>query len=147
MKILFESETCSISSTLSRKNTPSIDGVFFQSLKNEILGTQYDLSLVFVGYQKIKSLNSTYRKKMYATDILSFTIEAGEMGEIYIFPEKAYKKSKLFGVSEKDYLKYLLVHGISHLKGFDHEYKDDAAKMSAFESKILKKYNLKDVNK
>ena len=145
MKILFESETCSISSTLSRKNTPSVDGVFFQSLKNEILGRNFDLSLVFIGKQKAQSLNFLYRKKPYATDILSFTIEPNEMGEIYIFPEKANQKSKLFDASEADYLKYLLVHGMSHLKGYDHESENEEAKMEAFEAKILKKFKLKGV--
>jgi len=147
MKIHFESHTCTIQSSLSRKNTPSIDGVFFQSLKDRILGAQYELSLVFIGYTKMKSLNHAYRNKSYATDILSFPIEKNAVGEIYIYPRKAESKAKQFGLSKKEYLQYLLVHGLSHLKGYDHETNVDAKKMADFESKIMKEFKLKDIER
>lgn len=141
MKIIFESSSFAISSTLARKNTPRIDGVFFQSIKDKILGKTYELSIVFVGSKKIKDLNFKYRKKKYTTDILSFTLD-DSTGEIYIYPEKAYQKSKLFDRSPENYLQYLLVHGALHLKGMDHETDLEALEMEKAERKWCKVFGI-----
>ncbi len=141
MKIIFESSSFAISSTLARKNTPRIDGVFFQSIKDKILGKSYDLSVVFVGRKKIRDLNVKYRKKNYTTDILSFTLDH-TMGEIYIYPNKAYQKSILFDRSPGNYLQYLLIHGALHLKGMDHESDRDAKEMEKAEHKWCKVFGI-----
>jgi probable rRNA maturation factor len=96
---------------------------------------------VFLGKQKIRTLNNTYRKKDYVTDILSFTLDTSA-GEICIYPAKAKSKSRLFDRDYKNYLLYLYIHGMLHLKGFDHETKRDAASMEKEEIRWCKKYKI-----
>lgn len=117
MKVLYEQDSFAISSTV--KNAPRVKGVFFRDIKNEVLGKDYELSLVFVGKTRARTLNRTHRQKDYATDILSFSIDK-EMGEIFIYGPKAESKAKEFDKTFAEYLPFLFIHGLFHLKGFDH---------------------------
>ncbi len=141
MKIIFESSSFAVSTTLSRKSTPRIDGVFFQSIKDKVLGKTYSLSLVFMGKKRMRQLNAQYRKKDYATDILSFTLDT-DAGEICIYPEKAKSKSKLFDRTYENYLSYLFIHGMLHLKGMDHESEEEAQQMESAEKKWCKIFGI-----
>lgn len=191
MKILFETESISIATTL-RKGTPKINGVFFRDIKEKILGKGYELSLVFVGTDRMRQLNKEHRGKDYATDILSFDLddlggndcdcgddhdhdrghgyghsndkyaadgsdpmhEAPEVfiknaqelkfgsGEIFINPEKARSKAKQFDRSFDNYIKFLFVHGLMHLKGHDHETDADADRMEKEEAKARKAFGI-----
>ena len=117
MKVVFDKDNFTISSTL--KNTPRINGVFFRKIKDKVLGESYDLSLIFVGVKKIKELNTKYRDKKYATDVLSFPLDKNS-GEIFINLDIANKKSKEFDRTSSNYLSFLFIHSLLHLKGFDH---------------------------
>lgn len=123
MKSIFESPTLTISSTLSslsnieKKFGPK--GRLFLRIKNEVLGKKYELGIVFVGKKLGKSLNKKYRGKDYATDILSFPLEKNE-GEIFLQPEVLTKKAKEFGRKPENYLVFLVIHGLFHLKGMAH---------------------------
>ena len=111
------SPTFSVSSTIT--SAPRIDGALFGRIKDEVLGSDYELSLVFIGERRARTLNRTHRQKDYATDILSFPID-DDNGEIFIYPPKASKKAKEFGWTPSNYLSFLFIHGLFHLKGFDH---------------------------
>lgn len=116
MKTLYDSNII-ISSSL--KSTPRIDGVLFERLKDHVLGKEYALSLVFVGKKLGRRLNKEHRGKDYATDILSFPHDK-TFGEMFIHPDKARVKAKEFGRTFDNYLKFIFIHGLFHLKGFDH---------------------------
>ena len=109
--------TLYISSTL--KKAPRINAVLFQRIKDEVLGPDYELDLQFIGKTKGRRLNYEHRQKDYATDILSFPIDK-TMGEIYIHPDKARVKAKEHERTFENYLVFLFIHGLFHLKGFDH---------------------------
>lgn len=148
MNTIFEANTITISSTM-RKGIPAIDGVLFCNLKDAVLGPKYELSLVFVGTSKIRTLNRIYRNKDYATDILSFSLDADlidfkhKTGEIFINPQKAKIKAKEFGRDFKNYIQFLFVHGLHHLAGHEHETNDaDAEKMEKAEAKVRKKFGI-----
>lgn len=79
-------------------------------IKNEVLGTKYDLSVAFIGNPTMKRFNEKYRKKPYPADVLSFPLSKDE-GEILI--NKKYAKNR-------NYSRYLFVHSLLHLKGFKH---------------------------
>lgn len=106
-----------ISSTT--KTAPRIDEVLFRRIKEEVLGKEYELDLLFIGRTRARTLNFKFRQKDYATDILSFPIDK-TMGEIYIYPAKAKSKAKEFDRTYQNYLVFLFIHGLFHLKGFDH---------------------------
>lgn len=78
-----------------------------------------ELSIAFVGEARIKGLNKKYRKKNRATDVLSFPGE--KEGEIVICPSVVKKNAKSFDSSFKSELVRILIHGILHLLGYEHE--------------------------
>ncbi len=108
----------------------------FVIMKDAVLGKKYDLSVVFVGKAKMRTLNRTYRKKDYATDILSFPLSNTE-GEIFICKEISDKKSNDFGRTETNYLAFLFIHGLVHLLGYDH-----GTEMEKIEQKFQKKFKV-----
>ncbi len=91
----------------------------FDEIKDKIAGKKYQLSVVFIGETKAKSLNEDYRNKSYIPNVLSFPLD-DTTGEIYICPAVAKKEAKNFNLSPKGYMSFLLIHGLLHLKGHDH---------------------------
>lgn len=98
-----------------------------EEIKTAILGEDYDLSFAFISKARIKEINRNYRAKDEPTDILSFELSK-KSGEILICKEIAKLKSKNFNMQPQEYLIFLVIHGILHLKGLKH-----GAKMSAYE--------------
>lgn len=109
----------------------------YQKIKDDILGSQYDLSLVFVGTQRAQSLNQTHRKKTYIPNVLSFPLTKTQ-GEIFITPSVAQQEAKHAHMTPKGYIGFLFIHGLLHLKGYSH-----GATMERAEKKYISKYNLK----
>ncbi|MEK7070424.1 MAG: rRNA maturation RNase YbeY [Patescibacteria group bacterium] len=118
------------------KTNPSIDGLVFANMKEDVLGKDYELSLVIVGKDEIRKLNKSYRKINEATDILSFPLSKNE-GEIFLCPEIALKEAPRFGRSYENFLNYLFIHGLTHLKGFEH-----SSRMDVKEERIRKKFGV-----
>ena len=93
----------------------------------EVLGlNRAELSIVLVSDAQIRRLNKLYRNKDKPTDVLSFPI--GEkvngwliLGDVVISVDTAKRQAQEFGYSLEKELKRLLVHGLVHLLGYDHE--------------------------
>ncbi|KKS64263.1 MAG: putative rRNA maturation factor [Parcubacteria group bacterium GW2011_GWB1_42_6] len=97
------------------------------------------ISLVIVGEDKIREINKKYRGKDAVTDVLSFE----ELNEIFICLAQAQRQADLLKTSLNFELTRLLVHGIVHLKGYDHERsKKEADEMEGIERKIVKDLKL-----
>lgn len=88
-------------------------------IKNDILGKTYDLSIVFVGKKRSANLNEKYRNKKGPTNILSFPYSKKD-GEIIICPQVAKTQNKKFNKTYRQFIGFLLIHGMLHLKGMDH---------------------------
>jgi len=108
----------------------------FADIKNSVLGKQYNLSLVFIGDKLSQKINNQYRKKNKPTNILSFPLSEDE-GEIFINFKLAEKQAKKYERKFSDYIGFLLIHGLMHLKGLQH-----SSKMEEQERLIRKKFNL-----
>jgi probable rRNA maturation factor len=86
-----------------------------------------ELSLALIGNLEMKKLNGQYRNKDYPTDVLSFPIEGVVpeetrlLGDVIISVEKAAEQAKARGHSSEQELITLLIHGVVHLLGYDHE--------------------------
>ncbi len=92
------------------------------------------ISLVLVDEAKILEINKKYRRKNKVTDVLSFE----DLNEIFICLPQAERQSKLLKTTVKNELTRLLVHGIVHLKGYDHERSKSAElEMREIENRIL----------
>ncbi len=101
----------------------------------------------------IRKLNSEYRSKDYPTDVLSFPADDNDQsglefeceescvpGEVYISIDTARRQAVEFGVTVRDEVKRLLIHGLLHLSGYDHERSaEDERIMSGMEDLILSK--------
>ncbi|HYA40036.1 MAG TPA: rRNA maturation RNase YbeY [Syntrophobacteraceae bacterium] len=96
----------------------------------DVLGyTEAELSILIVDDKEMARLNQQYRRIDHATDVLSFPMLEGEfgdiapqmMGDVVICAQSAGEISKQSGTALQSVLDVLLVHGILHLLGLDHE--------------------------
>lgn len=106
------------------------------------------VSLVLVNSRTIQILNRNYRHKNKVTDVLSFAEEddgfiegnnsSDYLGEIVICVSRARSQAMEYGYSLKQEVARLLIHGLAHLIGYNHENvtAKEAAKMFAFERKV-----------
>ncbi len=121
----------------------------------------YEVSISFVGNEEMRSLNNEYRGIDKETDVLSFPMvefmdeeleeedenveyidEEIALGDIVISMERVLEQAEDYGHSFERELAFLLVHGMLHLLGYDHE--DEASEKEMFEKQeiILKEMNL-----
>jgi probable rRNA maturation factor len=126
--------------TILKINKKSFSQVAKKVLSGENRRTEI-LSLAFINKAEMKKLNLKFRKKNKPTDVLSFNLDEKEyLGEIVICPEIVKNNSEKFGVSFKEELLKVFVHGILHLCGYDHEKSiKDAQKMEAKQEEYLSK--------
>jgi len=124
-------------------------GDFALKVLDEITRDNWDLSILLCGDKTIKALNTTYRGKEEATDVLSFELgaqtpeeEGGRFlpGDIVISLDTLRENSQYFKTSEDEELRRLLIHGILHLDGMDHRTNDDTEPMIALQEELLKKF-------
>jgi probable rRNA maturation factor len=117
----------------------------------EIRRKNWELSILLCSDKTITELNAKYRNKNEPTDILSFSlgsqIQDGENsvylpGDIVISLDTMRENTKYFAVNEDEELRRLVIHGILHLDGMDHETLDEKEPMLTLQEKILKR--LKD---
>lgn len=87
-----------------------------------------ELTIVFLGSGPAKKANQQFRGKAYATDVLSFDpMEPDSFGELIMCPAVLQRQAKEHGLSYQQELLYMLLHGILHLLGYDHEGDADEA--------------------
>jgi len=90
---------------------------------------------------EVQALNRTWRKKDYATDVLSFPLTDGQyIGDIAISLQRARAQAREWGHSIEDEIRILMLHGVLHLKGMDHE--SDSGEMARAEVRWRKKLGL-----
>ncbi len=89
-----------------------------------------ELILVFLDTTQAKKLNFQFRGRNYATDVLSFDpIDPQSLGELVICPQVLKKQALRHGHSYSLELGYMVLHGVLHLLGFDHEDSEEEAEI------------------
>lgn len=105
-----------------------------------------ELSVLITDDEEIRRLNRQYRSVDRPTDVLSFSQLEGEeslkegniLGDVVISWDRAESQSREYGHHVQEELERLLVHGMLHLFGYDHEAEDgNADKMRELERKFL----------
>ena len=110
------------------------------------------MEVSLISSSKMKKLNYKFRKMNTPTDVLSFEIPKHSihknfqfLGDIVICETVAKAQAKKYKHSIQDEYVILIVHGLLHLLGFDHEKSaQKAKKMLSLESKILRKLKVKN---
>ena len=141
---------------INRQRKIKIETAVFQTFIESAIGLidqarGKDLTVAFVSDKRIKQLNKTFRNKNSTTDILSFPDERGRddfpgdenfLGDIIISAEQAARQSAENNLSFETETKQLILHGILHLCGYDHE--TDAGAMNRLELKLRDKLEIND---
>ncbi len=87
------------------------------------------LVIAYIGSEKMQEMNFQFRGKNYITDILSFeAIEENSLGELVICYDKVKQQAHEHGLIVEEELSYMLLHGILHLLGYEHEEDEVAAR-------------------
>ena len=104
---------------------------------------EVELSVRIVSEKEITGLNSQYRHKDYATNVLSFPYEAMPgvelplLGDIVICADVVNSEAQQQGKTESDHWAHMVIHGVLHLLGYDHLDDNEAQLMESLEMKIL----------
>ncbi len=137
MKLIISGRTNSIKKEFIEK----VASAAFSYLNRKI-GT---IEFSFVTEIEIERLNTVYRGKRKVTDVLSFVLEDKPLlGQIFICYNFLRKQALSHNKSIEEELAHLLVHGILHCYGYDHESSDEEEKlMVEAEREILNKVGIK----
>lgn len=108
-------------------------------------------SVMFCNNEYMTQLNETYRKQNVPTDVLSFCQQEGELlpaefddaetqnlGDIVVSLEYVRENAQSFHVPEEQEIRRVIIHGVLHLLGYDHETNDSDEKMLQLQEKLVK---------
>lgn len=116
-----------------------------RAILSEVGEASAELGILFVGDQRMRSLNRRYRDKDRTTDVLAFAMReaphstASLLGDVVIAVPTALRQAKQGQRSLDEELTVLLVHGILHLCGYDHERSEkEARRMHRRERMVLR---------
>lgn len=98
-----------------------------------------ELTIVFLDVGPARKLNRQYRGRDYATDVLSFQNEE-PLGDLVLCPQVLERQAREHGLAFREELGYMVIHGVLHLLGYDHEENArDAERMYALQDAIFEK--------
>jgi probable rRNA maturation factor len=113
-----------------------------------------ELALTFSNDSTLKRLNGRYRRKHKPTNVLSFGSPAdwrsapdGEprpLGDVILARETVFREAQAQGKTPPDHTCHLVVHGVLHLLGYDHQRTADALRMEAIEIDVLSQLGIAD---
>lgn len=140
---------------INNLTTDLINREFVEKVADAVLREEHllkkgeDLSFAFVSWNRIRELNKRYRKKNYSTDVLSFPLQSklsavdkleAPLGEIVICSDEVKKNARRFKSSFEKELARVIIHGVLHILGYEHEgSKKDREKMERKEKYYLSK--------
>jgi probable rRNA maturation factor len=128
---------------INKQRKHSIDGTkvrkFLTTLVPALGAGRASFSVVFITDDLIRRYNRDYRGYDKPTDVLSFCGDNGYLGDILISSETAYNQArKSRTLSFEANVKRLVLHGLLHLMGYDHE--TDRGEMRAIERRLRRRF-------
>lgn len=117
---------------------------FLAEVKERLGVSDRELSIAFVSDWRMAQLNRRFRGKPHPTDVLSFSAEDkenGYLGDVVISPEMARQNARRYGRRFEAELRMLILHGILHVLGYDHE--TDRGQMNRLEQKLRRVWGLR----
>ena len=137
---------------INRQSTRNINAKQWREFSERALraidSRKQTATVVFVSDAIIRKLNRQFRGKDQATDVLSFPNEAepfekedqARLGEVLISVQRAATQAKQNGLTFSNEVQQLILHGLLHLCGYDHE--TDDGEMNRLELKLRKKLEI-----
>ena len=125
-------------------------GLKAQAVLNALDCPDGELSLVITDDRKIEKLNKDYLHRHGPTNVIAFPMQEGAfsgispslLGDVVISVETTHREASLAGIGFEDRFDQLLIHGILHLFGYDHEHDDqEALVMEEKSAELLKLIN------
>ena len=122
----------------------------FVLICNEERIKQCSINVRIMDDKEMQELNKKFRGKDASTNVLSFTNEdiskpiTGNLGDIAISYEFVKNESEELDVDFDDHMIHMLIHGVYHILGFDHESNTMAEVMENKEIKLLEKLNIRN---
>jgi probable rRNA maturation factor len=129
---------------------------FLRKTQRELKIGNSEITIAFVSDAEMARCNEAYRKKKGPTDVLSFPATAGarqkklpkangtkqseSLGDIAIAPETAKRYAKKNGRTLSSEIRVLMLHGVLHLMGYDHE--SDQGQMNRIEQKLRRRLGI-----
>ena len=132
----------------NRQRTIRLDTKFLKKVGETTLAKmgvgEAECALVLVGDRAMARLNERYRGIARSTDVLSFPMREGPfaslspdlLGDVVISAETADRQSRAAGRSLREEVAALLIHGILHLLGYDHQTRSEERKMKRLEARL-----------
>ncbi|MGH9807280.1 MAG: rRNA maturation RNase YbeY [Terriglobia bacterium] len=133
--ILFRHPSCPVCRRVRRRA--------LRTFLSEVAGTAgrgLAITCLIADDRKLRELNRRFRRKDYVTDVLSFPSATGGAGELAISLDRAAAQAAEFGHTVEEELRILMLHGVLHLAGLDHE--TDSGQMARAESRWRKRLGL-----
>ena len=124
-----------------------------QALLNALDSPDGELSILVLDDPQIARLNQQYRNRRGPTNVLAFPMQEGDfpginpdlLGDVVISIETAAKEGAQMGISVEERFNFLLIHGVLHLFGYDHEKSGEAAaQMDQKSEELFKIVNIED---
>jgi probable rRNA maturation factor len=122
--------------SITNKTRGTLPRVPFAKIKNVVLGEKFELSVALVTPSEAREITKRTKHKDKASNVLSFPLSKTS-GEIILCPATARREAKAWGATYEDFLAYLFIHGLFHLKGMDH-----GATMESAERRALKRFKI-----
>lgn len=149
MRIEFTDET----NELNEETIALLNDILQVAAKKEAVRKNAELSVAIVSDETIRQLNSDYRNKDVATDVLSFPLEdefpmvededfPQLLGDIIISIDKTKEQAKAYGHTFERELGFLAVHGFLHLVGYTHDDEAEEKLMFGKQEEILQEFQL-----
>lgn len=109
----------------------------------------YAVTIVLTDDEEMQELNRTWRGKDAPTNVLSFPLEEevsepGLLGDVVLAYETTLKEAREANLALADHVSHLVVHGVLHLVGFDHEEDEEAERMENLERTALASIGIAD---
>ncbi|HKF26715.1 MAG TPA: rRNA maturation RNase YbeY [Candidatus Acidoferrum sp.] len=126
-------------------------GMFLNQAQRELKIADSEITVALVSDAEMARWNQAYRKKKGPTDVLSFPATAGAgrnrgagaqelLGDIAIAPETARRYARKHGRSLHAEIRVLMLHGVLHLMGYDHE--SDNGQMNRIEQRLRRRLGI-----
>jgi probable rRNA maturation factor len=113
----------------------------FAGKAQRAIGLRGEVVILITSSRQVQEMNHLYRKKNEPTDVLSFPSQNPKLvGDIAISAEIAASNAAEMGHWAETELRILILHGLLHLAGYDHE--TDTGEMHAQESKLRRQFGL-----